>query len=141
MSSDVIIDHVGMNGHGIAKTAYGLISVPFTLPGEVVNVALHGKYGTLITLKKKSLERVDAVCQHFGVCGGCMLQHWHFDAYRSWKRKLVVDAFKKYGLDTVISPLIECRNYTRRRVTLTASVTQKSHIVGFNRYRSHDIIA
>nr|CBI77517.1 putative enzyme [Bartonella rochalimae ATCC BAA-1498] len=141
MSSDVVIDHVGVNGHGIAKTAYGSISVPFTLPGEVVNVALHGKYGTPITLKEKSLERVDAVCQHFEVCGGCMLQHWHFDAYRSWKRQLVVDAFKRYGLDAVISPLIECGNYTRRQVTLTASVIQKNHIVGFNRYRSPDIIA
>ncbi|WP_407965160.1 class I SAM-dependent RNA methyltransferase [Bartonella sp. C271] len=141
MSNDVIIDHIGVNGHGIAKTAYGLISVPFTLPGEVVNIALHGKYGMPITLKKKSSERVDAVCQHFEACGGCMLQHWHLNAYHFWKQQLVVDAFKRYGLDAVISPLIECGNHTRRRVTLTASVTQKSYIIGFNRYQSHDIIA
>ncbi|AQX27698.1 23S rRNA (uracil1939-C5)-methyltransferase [Bartonella sp. JB63] len=52
MKNDVIIDHIGMNGHGIAKTAYGSISVPFTLPREIINVTLNGKYGTLITLKK-----------------------------------------------------------------------------------------
>ncbi len=137
----VIIDHIGVNGHGISNISHGSIHVPFTLPGEVAIIALHGKYGKLIALEEKSSERIDAICRHFGSCGGCVLQHWHIDAYRFWKRQLVVDALKKYGLDVHVSPLIECGYYSRRRITLTAFATQQGHIIGFNRYRSHDVIA
>lgn len=141
MNNNVIIDHIGANGHGVIKTVHGFVYVPFTLPGEHAEIAVHGKYATLIALKKKSPERIDALCQHFGECGGCALQHWYADAYRIWKRQLVVDALKKYGLDVVVSPLIECKPYSRRRITLTALITPHGQRVGFNRYLSHEIVA
>ncbi len=111
MSDNVIIDHIGANGYGTSKTSHGFVYVPFTLPGECIEIAVHGKYATCIALKEKSPERIDALCQHFGECGGCTLQHWHMDAYRVWKRQLVVDALKKYGLNSVVAPLIECKPY------------------------------
>ncbi|PIT69515.1 class I SAM-dependent RNA methyltransferase [Bartonella tribocorum] len=141
MSDNVIIDHLGANGYGVAKTTHGFVYVPFTLPGECAEITVHGKYATYIALKEKSPERVDALCQHFGECGGCTLQHWRSDAYRVWKRQLVVDALKKYGIHSVVAPLIECKPYSRRRVTLTASMTPQGQKVGFNRYLSHEIIA
>ncbi|MCZ2203879.1 class I SAM-dependent RNA methyltransferase [Bartonella sp. A05] len=142
MSSDVTIDRIGISGYGISKTPHGSVYVPFTLPGEVVKVAIHGQYGTRIVLQKKSSERIDALCRHFEECGGCMLQHWHAEAYRSWKRQLVVDMLKKHGIDVAVSPLIECAHYSRRRITLTAFMTKQGDIVvGFNRYLSHDIVA
>lgn len=141
MNNNVIIDHMGKNGHGVTKTLHGFVHVPFTLPGESVEIAVHGKYATLIALKEKSSERIDALCRHFGECGGCALQHWHADAYHIWKRQLVVDALQEYGLDAVVSPLIECKPYSRRRITLTASITSQGYRVGFNRYLSHEIIA
>ncbi|PIT69422.1 class I SAM-dependent RNA methyltransferase [Bartonella tribocorum] len=141
MSDTVIIEHIGENGYGTAKTRHGFVYVPFTLPGECVEIIVHGKYATYIALKEKSSERVDALCQHFGECGGCTLQHWRADAYRVWKRQLVIDALKKYGLNSVVAPLIECQPYSRRRVTLTASMTPQGQKVGFNRYLSHEIVA
>ncbi|WP_212111339.1 class I SAM-dependent RNA methyltransferase [Bartonella queenslandensis] len=141
MSDNVIIDHIGANGYGTSKTSYGFVYVPFTLPGECAEVTVRGKYATYIALKEKSPERVDALCQHFGECGGCTLQHWRADAYRVWKRQLVVNALKKYGVNSVVAPLIECQPYSRRRMTLTASMTPQGQKVGFNRYLSHEIIA
>lgn len=141
MSDNVIIDHIETNGYGTAKMGHGFVYVPFTLPGECAEIIVHGKYATYIALKEKSPERVDALCQHFGECGGCTLQHWRADAYRVWKRQLVIDALKKYGINSVVAPLIECKPYSRRRVTLTASVTPQGQKVGFNRYLSHEIIA
>lgn len=108
MNDNVIIGHIGANGYGIYKTPYDFVYIPFTLPGECAEITVCGKYATYIVLKEKSPERVDAHCQHFGECGGCTLQHWRSDAYRVWKRQLVVDALKKYGLNSVVSPLIEC---------------------------------
>ncbi|MFT4359554.1 class I SAM-dependent RNA methyltransferase, partial [Bartonella bacilliformis] len=141
MSNDVVIDHIGASGYGVAKTPHGSIYVPFTLPGEIVKVIRHGKYGTLLTLKEKSSERIYALCQHFEACGGCTLQHWRLDAYHSWKRQLVVDTLKRYGFDVVVSPLIECGFHNRRRVILTACVDQRGcTIIGFNHYLSYDIV-
>ncbi|MBB5073519.1 23S rRNA (uracil1939-C5)-methyltransferase [Bartonella callosciuri] len=141
MSDNVIIDHIGANGNGVIKTSHGLVYVPFTLPGERAEIIVDGKYAKLIVLKEKSPERIDALCQHFGECGGCTLQHWHAGAYRIWKRQLVVDALKEYGLDIVVSPLIECKPYSRRRITLTAAMTPQGYRVGFNRHVAHDIVA
>ncbi|WP_336294761.1 class I SAM-dependent RNA methyltransferase [Bartonella sp. CB169] len=141
MSNEVAIDHIGVNGYGLANTPHGPVYVPFTLPGEIATITLHEKYGKLITLEKKSSERIDAICKHFENCGGCTLQHWRADAYRTWKRQLVVDALKKYGLDLIVSPLIECKLYSRRRMTLTASITPQGPRVGFNRHFSHEIVA
>ncbi|GAA5103418.1 RNA methyltransferase [Bartonella jaculi] len=141
MINGVIIDHIGANGHGVSNTPHGSIYVPFTLPKEVATIALCGKYAKLITLEEKSPERIEAICQHFENCGGCLLQHWSADAYRSWKRRLVVDALKSHGIDVFVSPLIECGYHSRRRITLTALATQNGHIVGFNRYLSHEVIA
>ncbi|EJF77688.1 hypothetical protein MCO_00826 [Bartonella sp. DB5-6] len=141
MNDNVIIDHIETNGHGVSNTPHGSVYVPFTLPREFAEIAVHGKYATLVALKEKSPERIDALCQHFGECGGCALQHWRADVYRIWKRQLVVDALKGYGLDVTISPLIECKPYSRRRITLTASMTPQGQRVGFNRHFSHDIVA
>ncbi|WP_142415771.1 class I SAM-dependent RNA methyltransferase [Bartonella massiliensis] len=141
MSDNVIINHIGENGCGVAKTAHDFVYVPFTLPGEHAEIIVHGKYATCIALKEKSSERIDALCQHFGECGGCALQHWRADAYRVWKRQLVVDALQNYGIKSVVAPLIECKPYSRRRMTLTASMTPQGQKVGFNRYLSHEIVA
>ncbi|KEG16503.1 class I SAM-dependent RNA methyltransferase [Bartonella bacilliformis] len=141
MSNDVIIDHIGASGYGVTKTSHGSVYVPFTLPGEVVKVVHHGKYATPLKLKEKSLERLHALCQHFEECGGCVLQHWHLDAYHAWKRQLVVDTLKGRGFDVVVSPLVECGLHTRRRITLTACVDKQGCNIGFNRYLSHNIVA
>ncbi|MBX4336136.1 class I SAM-dependent RNA methyltransferase [Bartonella raoultii] len=141
MNNHVIIDHMSANGNGVIKTLYGLVEVPFTLPGECAEIVVHGKHATLLALKEKSPERIDSLCQHFGECGGCTLQHWHADAYHIWKRQLVVDTLKKYGIDVFVSPLITCKPYSRRRITLTASMTPYGQRVGFNRHFSHKIVA
>ncbi|WP_019219770.1 class I SAM-dependent RNA methyltransferase [Bartonella florencae] len=141
MNDNVIIDHIGVNGYGVIKTLHDFVYVPFTLPGECAEIAVHGKYAKLVALKKKSPERIDALCQHFGECGGCTLQHWHIDSYHKWKRQLVVDALKEYKLDLAVSPLIGSTPYSRRRITLTASMTPQGQKVGFNRHLSHEIVS
>ncbi|GAA5099990.1 class I SAM-dependent RNA methyltransferase [Bartonella acomydis] len=141
MNDSVIIDHIGVNGHGVTKTLRDFVYVPFTLPGECAEITVYEKYATLVALKKKSPERIDTLCQHFGECGGCTLQHWHIDSYHKWKRQLVLDALKEYKLDLAVSPLIECALYSRRRITLTASMTPQGQRVGFNRHLSHEIVS
>lgn len=141
MIEEVVIDHVGVAGDGVAKTKHGAVYVPFALPQEVANIAAENGHGTIIALKKRSPERVEAKCRHFEACGGCALQHWADQPYQMWKRSLVVEALEGRKITTDVDPVIPCEPHTRRRMILTARVTPKGQIVGFNRYQSHEVVA
>jgi len=140
MSGQVTISYVGAAGDGVAETETGVVYVPFTLPGEVVNIARKGMRGTLIALKQPSPQRIEPVCRHFEDCGGCVLQHWESRYYQAWKRELVVSALAAHGLDVPVDALVPARPQTRRRVTLTARAGLSGQVVGFNRYQSHDVV-
>ena len=54
--------------------------MPYTLPGETVEVEPwpgHPDRRHLLRVETPSPERIAPICPHFGVCGGCALQHWH----------------------------------------------------------------
>ena len=57
------------------------VRVPFTLPGDVVEVEVRRgkKRGTSLGIIKsfveKSSNRVEPLCKHFASCGGCSFQH------------------------------------------------------------------
>lgn len=140
MTGQVTIRSVGAGGDGIANLANGQIYVPFTLPGEVVNVARDGNRASVMALLQSSNERQEASCQHFEDCGGCALQHWQDEPYRMWKRELVVAALKGRGIDVEVAPLVACGPRSRRRAVFAARKTEKGVLLGFNRHQSHEII-
>ena len=80
-------------GDGVADTPAGPLFVPYTLPGETVEVERvpgHPDRRHLLRVENASPERIEPFCPHFGICGGCAIQHWQPDRYRDWKRGLVV---------------------------------------------------
>ncbi len=94
MEREVEIARLGARGDGVAEGADGPLYVPFALPGERVRVevAAGDDRAELLAVLRPSPERVASVCRHFGVCGGCALQHLEGAAYLAWKRSLVVAA-------------------------------------------------
>lgn len=141
------ITRLGGQGDGIAETPEGQIFVPFTLPGDVVNAGVEKGRATLMSVLEPSPDRVAPPCPHFGPdldnagCGGCALQHMADEAYREWKRGLVVAALEGRGIDAEVAPLISSAPGTRRRVVFAARRTEKGAILGFNRAMSHQIVA
>jgi 23S rRNA (uracil1939-C5)-methyltransferase len=96
MELELEINRLGAQGNGVAEGLEGPIFVPFTLPGERVR----GDATTRGWSRSLSESRAVApVCPHFGVCGGCALQHMDADAYLSWKRDQVVAALRSRCLD------------------------------------------
>ena len=96
MVERLVINRLGHLGDGIADGTDGAIYVPGTLPGETVeveSVAGHPDRRRLLHVDVASSERIAPICQHFGVCGGCAVQHWEMDHYRAWKRDLVIACF------------------------------------------------
>jgi 23S rRNA (uracil1939-C5)-methyltransferase len=141
----LIIDHVGHRGDGVALAGHEAIYVPYTLPGETVEVGPmpghHPDRRRLLTVEMPSPERIAPFCPHFGVCGGCAIQQWQGEAYRTWKRNIVVETLAQARLDCEVAPLVDAHGSGRRRMTLHARISGREVIkVGFAAAGSHDII-
>jgi len=79
----LVIARLAHRGDGMSDGPAGAIYVPGALPGETVEVegvAGHPDRRRLLRVEQPSAERIAPICPHFGVCGGCAVQHW--DAVR-----------------------------------------------------------
>ncbi len=137
----LIIDRVGHQGDGIATSGGEQVYIPYTLPGETVIIARRGDRGSLRENVSPSPERIAPICQYFGVCGGCALQHWQEESYRGWKRDLVVAALMHKGIEAPVGDLSDAHGEGRRRAVLHARRTREGVTVGFMAHRSHTLVA
>jgi 23S rRNA (uracil1939-C5)-methyltransferase len=141
----LVIDHVGHRGDGVAIADGQTVYVPYALGGEAVEVAPvpghHPDRRRLLQVERASPERVAPFCPHFGVCGGCAIQHWETERYRAWKRDIVIETLAQAKLACEVYPLIDAHGLGRRRITLHARIgTHDVLKVGFAAANSHDII-
>src|SRR5262249_10255029 len=79
-------------GRGIARVDGKAIFVEGALPGEVVKIATLKRKPTYELARaeaiiKASPARVEPRCPHFGVCGGCSLQHHDASAQVAAKQR------------------------------------------------------
>jgi 23S rRNA (uracil1939-C5)-methyltransferase len=139
------IARLGHRGDGIADGPEGPIYVPGTLPGETVEIEAwpgHPDRRQLLNVEQPSAERAAPICPHFGVCGGCALQHWQSAPYRAWKRGLVIEALRQAGLDAPVGELIDAHGDGRRRAVFHARRgTHDVLEVGFSAARAHRIVS
>ncbi|MBS0532951.1 MAG: class I SAM-dependent RNA methyltransferase [Proteobacteria bacterium] len=145
MTEQLSIARIGHRGDGIADTPAGAVYVPYTLPGETVTtepVAGHPDRRTLLHVDTPSPQRVAPVCKHFGVCGGCAVQHWTSPEYLKWKQSLVADALGHAGIETPVEPIVDAHGKGRRRAVLHARRPGANLLhVGFAAPRAHHIVA
>ena len=145
MVERLLIDRLGHRGDGVADGAAGAIYVPGALPGETVeveDVPGHPDRRRLLQVEAPSAERVAPICPHFGICGGCAVQHWSVARYRAWKRDLVVEALRQAGLDAPVAALIDAHGDGRRRAVFHARRgTHEILEVGFSATRTHRLVA
>ena len=96
-----IID-AGAEGKAIAKHNDMVIFVNRVVPGDIVDIQVSKKRksyleGYPIKFHKYSDDRVEAKCDHFGVCGGCKWQNLPYDKQLFYKNKQVIDSFHRIG--------------------------------------------
>jgi 23S rRNA (uracil1939-C5)-methyltransferase len=141
----LIIDHVGHRGDGVAFAGGQTVFVPYTLDGETVDaepVANHPDRRLLSRIEHASAARIAPFCKYFGACGGCAIQHWQPEAYRAWKRGIVVDTLAHAGIECEVDALIDAHGAGRRRITVHARRGADGELrVGFAAASSHAIVA
>ena len=79
-----------------------VIFVPMTIPGDVVDVQItkrHRRFmeGRVVRFQHKSENRVEPVCWHFGVCGGCKWQNLPYQTQLDYKTQQVCDQLVRIG--------------------------------------------
>ncbi len=96
-----IID-AGAEGKAIGKYNEKVVFVPYVVPGDIVDVQVIKKRknymeGRVTKIHKKSERRVEPVCSHFGICGGCKWQNLGYDDQLMYKQKQVTDHLTRIG--------------------------------------------
>lgn len=100
------ITDVAAEGNALGKmdTPSGqlVVFVPYGAPGDVVDVQLTKKRhsyaeGRIVRMLEPSPLRIDPMCEHFGVCGGCRWQHLPYPEQLRFKQQHVVDALTRIG--------------------------------------------
>jgi 23S rRNA (uracil1939-C5)-methyltransferase len=141
----LVIARLAHRGDGVSDGPAGAIYVPGALPGETVEVegvAGHPDRRRLLRVEQPSAERIAPICPHFGVCGGCAVQHWDAARYGAWKRDLVVEALRQAGLDAPVADLIDAHGEGRRRAVFHARSGAGDVLeVGFSAPRAHHVVA
>lgn len=145
--TDITIDYIGARGDGVGRLEDGRkVFVPAVLTGEKVHVELgdanaEGVRARLEAVIEPSPARVIAPCIHFGVCGGCSLQHLNEDSYRKFKMDQAIGALARAGIvpAKIEGPFISQRQ-TRRRAVYAAYRGEDRLVLGFNEQRSNIIV-
>ncbi|MGJ4924686.1 class I SAM-dependent RNA methyltransferase [Bradyrhizobium oligotrophicum] len=144
MVERLVIDQVGHRGDGVSLSSGEALYVPYTLAGETVETAVvpgHPDRRKLLAVETASPERIAPFCAHFGVCGGCAIQHWMPGPYQQWKRNIIVETLRAAKVDCDVADLIDAHGAGRRRATFHARMgTHDVLRVGFSAANSHDIV-
>ncbi len=143
------IKYIGSRGEGISNLTTEInykvnnytFFIPFTLPDEIVVVKptlsnSEGVRANLVEIKSPSLKRIDPKCEHFFQCGGCLLQHWNFEDYTSWKFDKISLPIIKISPTTMIKEIKTSSTKSRRHAKFKAKKYKYNTIIGFNEYRS-----
>lgn len=140
-----IVD-LAQDGRGVARVNGKVTFIAGALPGERVRYKLSRvtrdvDEGAVTAVEQGSRHRVEPGCAHFGVCGGCSLQHLAPEQQVLFKQKQLVDALARLGgveAEAIAAPVTGPVWGYRRRARLGAKLVPKKGgvLVGFRERES-----
>jgi len=132
------LDH---EGRGIARVEGKVVFIADALPGETVRFRYTRRArdideGQLLEIRQASPDRIEPACPHFGVCGGCALQHLAAPAQVRFKQQSLIQALARIGKvqpDEVAEPIVgEPWGYRRRaRLGVRWHANRRRVVLGF----------
>ena len=138
------------DGRGVARIDDKTVFVSDALPGERVTLQRTARRRSfdearLVAVIEPSAERVEPECPHFGICGGCALQHLSPAAQLAFKQAQLLENLARIGGVTpreILPPLDTSPWGYRRRARLGVKYVAKKGrvLVGF-RERSAPYVA
>ena len=146
MDTCVTIESLDQEGRGVARVEGKAVFVEGALPGEQVRIETLKKkpsfdVARVIAIDRASASRVVPRCPHFGVCGGCSLQHADPALQVAAKQKTLEDALLRIGRvrpETLLPAIAgSAWNYRYRARLSVRHVPKKGGVlVGFHERKS-----
>ena len=90
-------------GKSVAKSKSGeTVFLENAVPGDIVDVIVKRKkkgtfFGKILKFNVKSKQRIKPVCEHFGICGGCILQNMNYNSQLYYKERRVHENLFRIG--------------------------------------------
>lgn len=110
---NITIEAYAAEGRSLAHWEGRVVFVPFTVPGDVVDLQITRKKHSfaearVVRMVQPSAVRTQPRCQHFGVCGGCKWQMLPYEEQLRAKQQQVVDQLTRIGHLTLpqVSPIM-----------------------------------
>ena len=118
------IEKLVAGGFGLGRLDGQVVLCAGCIPGETVQIEILSRrkgvaQGKILKVQDPAESRVVPVCPVVGRCGGCQLQHVHYEEQISQKRLILEDTLCRIGKisDVTISPVIpSLRPYGYRQV-------------------------
>ena len=142
----VTIESLAHDGRGVAHVDGKVIFIDEALPGEEVEFIYTESRkdyaeGKVVNLLSRAADRVDALCPHYGVCGGCSFQHVNSSAQIRIKQDLLAEQFKRIGkvaMPELWEPLEGPHWGYRRKARMGVKYVAKKNrvLVGFRERRN-----
>lgn len=143
---EVTIESLGAKGDGIATLSSGKpLYVPYAAPGDRARVSVgskrgDGHAGTIKELLAGGPDRVAAECPHFGICGGCALQHLSDEAAAALKTTNLETALRRRDIkDRQLNPIVTIPPGQRRRAEFAIGTGGRVSL-GLHQARSKGIV-
>jgi 23S rRNA (uracil1939-C5)-methyltransferase len=146
LDNRVTIESLDQEGRGIAHADGKVIFIEGALTGEVVSYASYRKkpsfeLAQMTTLHSSASIRVQAKCAHYGVCGGCSMQHLEPRVQVAVKQRILEDSLARIGKVTpeTILPAIYGQSWgyrERARISAKFVIKKNKMLVGFHEKRS-----
>lgn len=118
----VEVEDLATDGRGLAKVDGKVTFIAGALPGERVRYAPRRRgrsadEGQLVAIENPSPQRVPPKCAHFGLCGGCSLQHLSREGQWAFKQKQLLDALERIGkvMPATVAPPVTGNEWGYRR--------------------------
>jgi 23S rRNA (uracil1939-C5)-methyltransferase len=137
------INSLDLEARGVGRSENGkVIFVANALPGERVQAKIsrskrNWESGTAVAWANLASSRVTPKCPHFGVCGGCSMQHVDPAAQLAFKQRILEDDFwhlSRLKPQTLLRPIAgpSWGYRTRARLTVRLVVKKGGVLVGFH---------
>lgn len=145
-NNKVTIESLDQEGRGIAHADGKVIFIEGALTGEIVSYASYRKKASfelaqMTGLHRAASIRVEPKCVHFGVCGGCSMQHLDARVQVAVKQRILEDSLARIGRvkPENILPAIYGQSFgyrERARISVKHVIKKGKTLVGFHERRS-----
>ncbi|CAH1074691.1 23S rRNA (uracil(1939)-C(5))-methyltransferase RlmD [Candidatus Nitrotoga sp. 1052] len=144
-ANSVVVESLDYEGRGIAHADGKVIFIEGALTGERVTYSSYRKKNSfeiaqLGQVIKPTFMRVQPKCKHFGVCGGCSMQHMDARAQVAAKQRILEDNLWHIGkvkAQTILLPIYgQSWGYRQRaRLSVRHVLKKGKTLVGFREKR------